>query len=156
MAATRVTTYDPAQVQVSVGGAILTGFEPGTFITITRSQNNFDWSIGPDGVDGIRSKRNDRSALFTFTLRQVSVANLILANLANRDEVDSDGVVPVQVIDLVNSDTQYVSGQGWIEKPSDAVFADSPQGRPWQIRMASVPMNHAGTPSTAALQGTLS
>lgn len=156
MAGTEVKTYSPAEIQVNVGGAILTGFAAGTFINITRTQNNFDSQVGPDGTELIRTKRNDRSALLTFTLSQVSTANLILSNLANRDEVDSDGVVPVQVLDLINGETQFISGKGWIEKPADAVFADSPQGRPWQIRVAEMPMNHAGTPGTEALQGTLS
>ena len=152
---TDVKTYDPAKVQVAIGGAILTGFGDGTFVTITRTVNNFDSQVSPDGVDLIRTKKNDRSALLTFTLNQASAANLILSNLANRDEVDSDGVVPILVSDLSNPDTQFASGKGWIEKPSDAVFANTPQGRPWALRMAEVPMKHAGNPSTAALQGTL-
>ena len=153
--ATDIKTYDPAQIQVSVGGAILTGYEPGTFINLTRNVNNYDWTIGPDGKEGIRTKRNDRSGLLTFTLRQSSVANFILSNLANRDEVDSDGVVPILISDLNNADTEFSSAKGWVEKPSDAVFAETPQGRPWMIRLAEVPMTHGGNPSTAALQGTL-
>ena len=156
MPGTDVKTYDPAQVQVTVGGAILTGFGDGTFITITRTQNSFTSQVSPDGKELIRTKINDRSALLTFTLQQVSVANLILSNLANRDEVDSDGVVPVQIIDLTSEDTIFVSGKGWIEKPPDGIFANTPQGRAWLIRLAEVPMTHGGTPSTAALQGTIS
>ena len=123
--ATRITTYDPAQIQVTVGGAILTGFEPGTFVNLTRAVNNFDYSVGPDGKEGIRAKRNDRSGMFTFTLRQASVGNLILSNLANRDEVDGDGVVPVQITDLNNPDTQYISGAAWIENHSVSCLPSS-------------------------------
>lgn len=150
-----VKTYDPAQTQVVIGGVILTGYEPGTFITISRNVNNYDYSVSPDGVEGVRAKRNDRSALLTFVMRQTSTSNLVLTNLANRDEVDSDGVVPAQVTDLNNQDTQYISGKAWIEKPADAVYAETAQGRSWAIRMAEVSMNHGGNPATAALQGTL-
>lgn len=153
--ATEVKTYDPAQVQASVGGAIITGFEPGTFINVVRNVNNFEYTVGPDGKDGIRTKRNDRSALFTFTLRQSSVGNLILSNLANRDEVDSDGVVPVSITDLLSPDTEFLSASGWIEKPADGTFGETPQPRAWLIRLAEVPMTHGGNPATAILQGTL-
>ncbi len=154
MPGTNVTTYDPAQVQVVVGGAILTGFEPVTFINIVRSVNNFITTIGPDGKELIRTKSNDRSALMTLTLRQVSAVNLILANLANRDEVDSDGVVPIMVKEI-GTDTEFISAKGWIEKPADASYAETPQGRAWAFMLAEVPMGHAGNPTTPALQGTL-
>lgn len=152
--ATDVKTYDPAQVQVSIGGSIITGFEPGTFITIVRSVNNFDWTVGADGKEGIRSKRNDRSALMTFTLRQTSLGSKVLANLANRDEKSSDGVVPISVVEL-GTDTRFLSAKGWIEKPADASYAETPQPRAWMIRLAEVPMEHAGNPSVTALTGTL-
>lgn len=154
MPATDVKTYDPAQVQMNVGGSIITGFEAGTFISIVRNVNNFDWSVGPDGKEGIRTKRNDRSALVAFTLRQTSVGNLIMSNLANRDEVASDGVVPIQVTEL-GTDTRFVSGKGWIEKPADVEYSETPSGRAWQVRMAEVPFEIAGNPTVEALTGTL-
>lgn len=156
MAATETKTYDPAEVTLTVGGAILSGFEPGTFITVVRNVNNYDWTVGPDGVEGIRTKRNDRSALLTLTLRQVSTSNFILSNLANRDETGNDGVVPVSLTETAAPDTEYVTGKGWIEKPADANFAETPQGRAWQIRLSTVPMVHGGTPATAALADTIS
>ncbi len=153
---TDVKTYDPALVQVTIGGAIITGYEPGTFIQIVRTVNNFDFTVSPDGKEGVRTKRNDRSALFTFTLRQTAEDNLVLSNLANRDEAQSDGVVPIQVIDLANNgETIYEAAKAWIEKPADATFAETAQGRPWQIRIAELPMRTAGTPTTAALTATL-
>lgn len=154
--ATEIKTYDPSQIQITVGGTPITGYEPGTFINIVRDVNNFDFTVGPDGKEGIRTKLNNRSALVTLTLRQVSVSNLVLSNLANRDEVSGDGVVPVQVTDLSNPDTQFVAAKGWLEKPADAAYAESPQGRPWAIRMGEVAMKHGGNPPTAALQGTIS
>jgi hypothetical protein len=147
-------TYDPAQVQVSIGGAIITGYEPGTFISVARSVNNFDYSVGPDGNEGIRAKRNDRSALLTLTLRQTAAAMALLSNLANRDEVSSDGVVPVEVTEI-GTENRITGGKGWIEKPPDVNYAETPQGRAWRIRIAEAPFELAGSPSVEALQGTL-
>lgn len=155
--ATEVKTYDPAKVSVSVGGLLLTGFEPGTFITIVRTVNNFDYSVGPDGVDGIRTKRNDRSALLTLTLRQASVSNLPLSNMAAQDEVTADAVYPISISDLADPDgnTVYEAGKCWVEKPADVNYAETPQGRAWQLRIADLPMRTGGTPGTAALDSTL-
>ncbi len=155
MAATESKTYNPANIIVTVGGAILSGFEAGTFVTLVRNVNNFDWTVGPDGVEGIRTKRNDRSALLTFTLRQTAAANLLLSNLANRDEQAGDGVVPISITDTSAPATTYLTGKGWIEKPADANFAETPQGRAWAIRLADVPMVHGGTPATEALSASL-
>ena len=155
MPATDVKTYDPAAIVLTMGGAILSGYEPGTFITLVRAVENFTYTVGPDGVEGIRTKTNNRSALLTFTLRQVATANLLLSNLANRDEQQADGVVPISITDILSVDTVYLTGKGWIEKPADANFAETPQGRAWLIRLADVPMVHGGTPATAALAATL-
>lgn len=153
--ATETKTYDPAAIVVTIGGKDLSGYEPGTFVTLVRNVNNYDWTVGPDGVEGIRTKRNDRSALLTFTLRQTAAANFILSNLANRDEQGgeggNDGVVKISISDTSTPETIYVTGKGWIEKPADANFAETPQGRAWQIRLSTVPMVHGSTPATAAL-----
>ena len=155
MPGTQTKTYDPAGISIAIGGALITGFEPGTFLTLTRNANNFDTTLGPDGQELIRTKRNDRSALLTLTLRQTSPSNLVLANFANRDEVSGDGVAAISITDeksgAAPEDVNFSSGKCWVEKPSDAVYAETPQGRPWQIRLAEVPMNHAGIPATAVL-----
>ncbi len=153
--ATEVKTYDPAQIALVVGGFLVTGFEPGTFVTVVRSVSNYGWTVGPDGVEGIRTKLNDKSALMTITLRQTSPANFVLSNFANKDETEGNAVVPVSLADANSPDTEFVSAKGWIEKPADANYAETPQGRAWQIRLAEVPMVHGGTPSTEALAETL-
>ncbi len=153
---TEVKTYDPAAISINIGGHLVSGFEPGSFVTLTRSVNNYDFSVGPDGKEGIRSKRNDRSALLTLVLRQTAPSNLVLSNLANKDEAaDSDGVVPVGITDILAPDVNFLSAKGWIEKPADATYAETAQGRSWQLRLAEVPMGHGGTPATAALASTI-
>ena len=152
---TETKTYDPAGLIVTIGGAIITGFAKGTFISLVRNVNNFDFEVSPDGEEGIRTKKNDRSGLLTLTLAQTALANFLLANLANRDEKDGDGVVPISITDELSPDTTYLSGKGWIQKPADGTFAETPQGRNWQLQLAEVPMVHGGTPATAALAGTL-
>ena len=147
--------YDPAGIAIAIGGKDITGIEPGTFVTLTRTQNNYDTTIGPDGIEIIRTKRNDRTTLFTLTLRQSAPSNRILSNLANRDEKSGDGIVPVSITDINSPDTVYMTGKGWIQKPADAAFGDAPQPRAWQLMLSEVPMTHGGTPAQDALTETL-
>lgn len=151
---TTLKQYDPAKVQVSIGGSIITGYAQGTFINLVRNVNNWAWQVSPDGQEGVRSKTNDRSALLTFTLAQTSLGNELLANAANEDEISGDRVYPVTITDL-NGATLFESAKGWIEKPADASFAQDGQPRAWQIRLAEVAMRHAGNPEVAALESQL-
>lgn len=152
---TDVKTYDPAAIALNVGGYLVTGFETGTFITLSRNVTNFDLKISVDGAIGERVKHNDKSALLTITLSQTSPANAVLSRLAARDEDDSSGIVPVSISDTLAPDTEFATGKAWVEKPADAVFADDTQGRQWLIKFAEVVMFHGGTPTTEALTETL-
>jgi len=152
--ATQIKTYDPAAISMSVANIIVSGFEPGTFITLTRNTNNFVTTLGPDGKELIRTKRNDRSAMLTLTLRQSSDSNLSLANLAEQDEKNADGLVEIGISDATEgagASAIEFSGTGWVEKPSDASFAETPQPRAWIFRLAEVSMRHAGIPTKEVL-----
>jgi len=151
---TDLKTYDPKGVSLSIGGFLITGYEPGTFITLERQSNTFDFSPGPDG-EHIRTRKNDQSALMTLSLRQVAASNLVLSHLARRDESDNDGVVALILSDVAAPETRYAAGKAYIEKPAGAIFGDSPQHRQWIIRLVEVPMVHGGTPGTSVLAGTL-
>lgn len=153
--ATEIKTYDPASVILSIGGHIVSGYESGSFIRLAREVENFTYTVGPDGKEGVRTKRNHRGGLLTLTLRQTAASNYVLSNLANRDEAGADGVVPISIADLNSPDTEFVSAKGWIQKPPDIEYGQEAQGRAWTLMLGEVPIIQAGTPSTAALQGTL-
>jgi len=57
-----VRTFDPAQVVILLGGAPMSGFADGTFITIERETDTFQKESGADGVIS-RIKMNDKSTL---------------------------------------------------------------------------------------------
>jgi hypothetical protein len=151
---TILKNYDPSQVVLTVGGRIMTGYGEGTFITLVRNKNNFELIVNPTGDESVRSKVNNRSGLLSFTLLQTSTSNLILSNLANRDEIEADGVVPVSIKDL-NGESEFIAARGYIEKTADAAFAATVQGRQWRLQIIEAPFVHGGTPSIGALTGTL-
>lgn len=153
---TELVDYDPARWQVDIGGSILSGVAAGTFINLTRTQENYKWGgVSPDGSLSARVKTNDRSAAFTFTLHQGSPWNALISNLAARDEAQGDGVVPVTITDLLNPEAVYFAEKAYVEKPADLVRADSIQGQAWLLRMVSVVMRHMGSNPTAALTAAL-
>lgn len=154
--ATETKSYDPAGIILIIGGIRITGYEPGTFIQLVRNVNNWESTIGPDGEDLIRTKLNDRSALLTLTLRQSALSNEVLSNWALKGEVPAeDGLSPdvtdVSITDLNSPDLNLTTGKGWVQKPADAAYGDSPQPRAWQIYMSIVPMVMPGTPGQAAV-----
>lgn len=129
-----VRTYDPAQVIITIGGSIMSGFADGTFITIERETDTFTKVSGADGVIS-RAKSNDKSALLTITLAQTSPSNDALSILHNVDELTAKGVVPVLVKDILGRST-YVSGNGWIRRPAGYEGGKEITDREWQIDLA--------------------
>lgn len=144
---TRVSTYDPAKVQVVVGGAIITGFAPGRMI-----QYRDDGPVISDdeGVDGesVRWRRLNPFGTLTLFLSQASGANFILSSLLNVDRITLAGIVPVMVQDrsagrtpgilgggTSGIPTRIIAGNGWIMNQPDMVWGDSPESRQWDIRV---------------------
>lgn len=92
-------TYDPSQVVTTVGGRIITGFAPGTFIEAERTEDAYTMTVGIDG-EGTRSKSNNKSGQIRFTLLSSSDSNDVLSGFAAADELNNGGLVPVLSKDL--------------------------------------------------------
>ena len=122
-------TYDPKQVVLIVGGRQITGFAADTFITVARNSDAFTMQVGVDG-EGTRSKSNDKSGTFTFSLMQTAKDNEYLSSLALADELDNSGVVPVMVKD-VNGSSLELAEQAYIQKMPDSEFNREATGREW-------------------------
>ena len=131
-----VKTYDPAQVAINIGGAPITGYADGTFLTVERANPAFIKVTGADGSVS-RAKSNDRSGMMTLTLLQTSESNDILSLLALADEFQNAGVVPVTVKDMEGR-TTYFAGSGWVQKMADSEFSNEITNREWVIEMAEI------------------
>jgi len=129
-----VRTFDPAQVVILLGGAPMSGYADGTFITIERETDTFQKESGADGVIS-RIKMNDKSTLVTLTLSQTSPSNNALSILHNTDELTGLGVVPLVIKDLSGTST-YFSGNAWIKKPASFVGGKEFNDREWTIDCA--------------------
>lgn len=88
-----MSSYDPAKVNLIVGGIPVTGFADGTMIEVEYVNDNRSMHIGTQG-EGRHIESKDRSAIFTVRLADYSASNDAFALL------DLAGVpVPILVQD---------------------------------------------------------
>ena len=129
-------TYSPAEVQVIIGGNIMSGFSDGTFITAEREDDAYTKHVGADGEVG-RTKSANKSGEVALTLAQYSGSNDVLSGLALADELSDSGIVPVIIKDTKGT-TILFSGEGWVRKLPVVEFGDEITDREWILDMASM------------------
>ncbi|NJR73240.1 MAG: DUF3277 family protein [Scytonema sp. CRU_2_7] len=127
-------TFDPKDVIVTIGGAIMGGYADGTFVGVERAEDAFSASVGADG-ETTRVKSNNKMTMLTLTLAQTSDSNSILSALAILDEKTNQGVVPV-VVKEINGDTLVTGGKAWIRKIASIEYGKEIATREWVIDIA--------------------
>lgn len=135
MSGVRVTTYDPAEVQVSVGGFIISGFAQGRLIEYRPEQ---DVISDGEGVDGevARWARNNPLSTLTLALMQGAASNFTLNTLLNVDRLTLAGVLPILITDRNGAQpTRLLAGQGWVKAQPDIRWSATAEPREWQLRM---------------------
>lgn len=131
MADATVRTYDPSQVLVIVGAAVMAGFGDGTFVKITRSGDAFEKKRGADGtIDRINKNAVDFEV--EFTLKRTSPLNAILSGLLVADQKSNKGVFNISITDKSGSSI-FTAPQAWIKKDPDTEYADSLGNYTWKI-----------------------
>jgi hypothetical protein len=126
-------TYYPDQVALVAAGVPCSGFMDGTFITVEYNEEAFALTTGVDR-ESCRTRLNDNSARFTFTLMQTSDSNALLSALHTLDKnsPNGDGIAPSFVKD--NSGTTLAAAEtSWIVKSAPIVYAKEVQGREWVV-----------------------
>jgi hypothetical protein len=133
----KLHTYSPEDVSVSIAGAVLSGYSEGTFVVVSREEDAYSKVVGSDG-DVTRSKNANKSGTIALTLKASSPSNDILSGLATKDELDGSGVAPIIVKD--NSGTTICGGKGWVRKKPDAEFAKEVGDREWTFDVGTLTM----------------
>jgi hypothetical protein len=137
-----VRTYDPKQVLVLIGGAPMSGFADGSFVSVERTADTFSKVSGADGIVS-RAKTNDRSGSLVLTLAQTSPMNDVLSGFAVADELTNLGVIPVLIKDN-SGRSVLVSAFGWVRKPAKADFGKEISNREWTLDLADLDMFDGG------------
>lgn len=136
-------TFDPKDIVLTVGGAIIGGFADGTFVSIERQEDAYTTSVGADG-EVTRVKSNNKLTNLTITLAQTSDSNSVLSAFAILDEKSNSGVVPV-LLKEVNGDTAVAGGRGWIQKLPNIEYSKEITNREWVIVLAESEMFVGGS-----------
>ena len=131
-----LSTYDPAQVYVTMGGFGIQGIVKGSFVTVERNEQAYTGYVGADG-EGARAKSNDKSSIITIRLMHTSDSNDILMAFAKADEVSNSGSVPVMVKDN-NGRTLCIAENCWIQKIPSVDFGNEIGEREWKLESDSV------------------
>jgi len=111
----QVKTFDPKEVQVVFGEAILSGFAEGSMVTAERDADSWSKYTGVDG-EIARAKSNNRAGSVTVRLSQTSSSNDVLSSIMVEDEVANAGMRPIMIKDGLGT-TLIASEYAWIRKP---------------------------------------
>ena len=139
-------TYNADEVDLIIAGVpIDAGFADGEFLRIEQESDDFGDVVGTDG-EVTRFKTLDRRANVVVLLMQTSDSNQFLSALSNADRLlpNGGGIVPFLVLDT-NGASLYEALELWVQKPPDVSFAREPGTREWNLRVARLERNDAGT-----------
>jgi hypothetical protein len=144
MSAMLTGSYDPAQVTVTIGGVIVTGFSDGDHITCRRSEDMYSARAGNDGGVG-RARNPNKMGEFEIRLLQTSAANDSLSALVAIDDLSNDGLIafPISVFDGSGRSLSSAS-QCWIKTVPEATFGKEVGERVWVFSAADLTIYHGG------------
>lgn len=120
-----IKTYDPSQVHVIIGPAIVTDFEK---VTIERDEDRYSYYTGSGG-EITRTINVNRLGQFQIDIPQTSAANLILSGL-----VDSNLFVSATIQDG-NGLSLYTIPQASVQRVATSEFSKKESTtRNWTIK----------------------
>jgi hypothetical protein len=144
-----VKTYDPGQIVVAVGAAIMGGFAEGSVVEVARDEQSFTKHVGADG-EATRSRNRNKGGTIKIKLMRTSSSNDVLAAKLAQDELSGTGVFPVSVKDL-NGTTLHFSDAAWIQKPADDSLEAEVNDREWVLDCGDLEMFPGGNVITPSL-----
>jgi len=109
-------TFSMKNSTLIVGGAVITGFDDGEAINISKRENQVNLTVGADG-EGAATFSNDNSVELTINLLQNTVSGTVLSAIANAQRLAGGGGIPV--LWSCSSGTLVEISQAFIEKDFD-------------------------------------
>ena len=91
-----VRSYDPAEVNLVVGGVVITGIASGTWITVERAEDDFTEYVGAKGEVAI-AETNNRSGDITVTVENTSPSAKLLYEWSRKR--GKNALFPVSIVD---------------------------------------------------------
>jgi hypothetical protein len=126
--------YNPADIQITLGGIPVSGFGEGAFISVKFDKPAAEVQQGADGYVAVLSKPAGRTATATLRLQQTSMANATLyAALAKQQASGGFGLPAFQIL---NSRSQEVAifPQAVILDTATLEYGDALSEREWMLQ----------------------
>lgn len=123
--------YDPKEVSLIFGGALITGYAEGSFINVEYNGDLFTLQVGTDG-EATRSKSNNNSARVTVTLMPGATGNALLNAAFQADKAGGAGAVPLAITDPSTASVFGAEG-AWVTKDPGRDFQTEGQPIEWVI-----------------------
>jgi len=139
-----VSTFDPKSLIITIGGAVISGYADGEFLSIIADNQQFTKITGADGFT-TRVKSNNYGGTMTLTLSQTSPSNDVLSGFLNLDRISNLGVLPILIKDLSGTTTLF-SAQGWIQQFPDVTFSNEISNRAWTLDLVDIDIFIGGNP----------
>lgn len=128
----KLSAYDPAQVSIVFGGALIQGTVSGSRVKV-GFQERFKKTVGTDG-EVARSKSNDKTVMITVELLQTSLSNDILMAFHLADDAALNGfVVPCMIKNLLGTFLVNAPGAWIVGLPKEVNYAAEVGGNLWVI-----------------------
>lgn len=121
--------YDVQNVNVIIGGRIITGFDEKTFVECKKDEDNFKFKYSPKG-DAAAAKSYHGGGEIKLTLMQTSPYVTYLNSLATKGTM-----VEAWVKSTNEQAEQYGGTKCVITKPADAKFSDDIESREFVIKV---------------------
>jgi hypothetical protein len=129
--------YSFADVIVLINGVEITGWADGDdVITVEQGADSASSVIGAAG-EMFATLSTDRSATFSFTLKQTSPSNKFLLQLHDRMQGGNKTFVPVNIKfqDMYRQDMGIGSAGYIVRRPNQVRGANAQSNNQWQIRV---------------------
>lgn len=131
-----MTTYDPKDVILLVGGYQITGFTEGTGISVNREANLIEKKVGINGKFSLSKNRNDTGTM-TVSLQATSEDNGVIETwVFAAKQQGAPVVLPILLTDPAGA--IIASTVGWIEVQADFSVEEGVSDREWTIGLGDV------------------
>lgn len=140
--------YSPEDVSILIAGFVtISGLSDGSFITISKDQQNFVTKTSSDG-EVSRTHTGGRTYNLSLVLHSTSSSNQAMSYLAAADDITKMAKFPIIVKDTLGG-TLLFAPTAWIEGIPDTVFSTEITEREWIIKCANATLNIGGNESSS-------
>lgn len=128
----RIKTYNPKEVTISLGSHIVSGYDEDSFISIEAAGDGITKKVGCSG-EIVRSINPDDTFNIKISLLQTSESNTWLQDSFTNDYNTGEGMWPILVKDLKGG-LIFSSDNAWVVKSAPQGFGREASSREWEIQ----------------------